>query len=1228
MQRTLNRQRYANRFFIVPRPLAGAFLAAALVLLTPAFGQATFAGSQLPLGAGTWGRPAGIAVDAGGDVFVADAANGAVVELTSASGTFAPPVTVLSGLSNPSTLALDGRGNLLVADSGNGRVVMLPAGVSGLGAAQTIISGLGAPAGMAFDSAGNLYFADSQNDVVMKAPLVGGVYGAPVVVGSGYNGPVGVALDGAGDLYVADTGNRRVAQQRYSSGTFASPTSYITSITPTAIWSDKAGDLYIGDSSTPRILEYTWVPPLMRYAGAVPIGSQLSTPSGVAVDSKGNTFIADAGRGAVLEVVSTMVPFGSIAIGSSSAPITYNFSVTAGTSLGQATVSMQGSQGKDFVNAGPDTCSEQTFSVLVSCGISVGFQPLGAGIRKGAIEVTDGSGNPVATTFLYGTGVGTHANYVPAQMTVLASQLSAPGGVAVDGSGDVFISDTGNNRVLELPSTGAGYGSLLTLPVTGLNAPAGLAIDGAGDLYVASYGNDLVIRLPWLGNQWGEQSRVGTGLYGPSSIATDSLGNVYVAETLAQRVIRIPWSGSKFLAETGLGSYVREPVGVAVATNENVLFSSPYSNAVAQVQWTGSGYGGQIYLSNLNTSFPSQLAMDGNNNLFLLDSAKNQVVMLPWLGASYGSQITVANGFNAPQGLAIDSQGALYVADTGNNRVVKIDLSSAGALSFPSTYVGSASSGGAQSALVVNTGNASLDVEEVSFPPDFSETSASTCVPGLSLAAATGCSLTVNFTPVQPGNPLIESLGVDSGSGALASQAAFTLSGTAIPQVSQSINFPAIPPVTYGNSPVTLTATASSGLPVQYQVLSGPGVLSKSGNTYSLRFSGAGIIQVAAMQGGNSQYQAAAPVTLAITVQPAVLTVIPVSTNATYGKVPSSFSYSLVGAVNGDNPLNVTSGKPAFTTTALSNAPVGSYTIIASQGTLSATNYVFAFATGILTITKAALQVNATAVSQVYGGSLPALTWTVSGFVNGDTSSVVSGAPTLATTARPGSPVGSYPISISQGSLSAANYSFVLQGANLTVTAAQLMVRASSVTTTYGNAPPAFTYTITGFVNGDTSAVVTGAPVLSSTASSKSGVGIYPITIAPGTLKSANYTFTLINGTATVSKAPLALIANNISAVQGSPLPALTYSASGLVNGDTLASATAGAPALSTTANMSAPGTYPISIAQGTMSSPNYQLSFRNGVLTVTAPAALTLGKATPQQPRTRSKANGVSPAR
>ena len=107
---------------------------------------------------------------------------------------------------------------------------------------------------------------------------------------------------------------------------------------------------------------------------------------------------------------------------------------------------------------------------------------------------------------------------------------------------------------------------------------------------------------------------------------------------------------------------------------------------------------------------------------------------------------------------------------------------------------------------------------------------------------------------------------------------------------------------------------------------------------------------------------------------------------------------------------------------------------------------------------------------------------------------------------------GAYTLTASASGVSSAT-------ANLTVTPAQLTVTANDASRTYGEANPAFTYNVTGFVNGDTSAVVTGAPVISSAATPTSAPGAYAISTAAGTLAAANYTFTFLNGTLTVTTA-------------------------------------------------------------------------------------------------------------
>ena len=242
----------------------------------------------------------------------------------------------------------------------------------------------------------------------------------------------------------------------------------------------------------------------------------------------------------------------------------------------------------------------------------------------------------------------------------------------------------------------------------------------------------------------------------------------------------------------------------------------------------------------------------------------------------------------------------------------------------------------------------------------------------------------------------------------------------------------------------------------------------------------------------------------------------------------------------------------------------------------------------------------------VYGSAVPPLSFSITGFVDGDTAAgVLHGNPTVSTSATGQSPVGTYAINVSIGTLSATNYRFIFVNGVLTVQKAVLTVTPNNVGMTYGSPVPALNYVITGYVNGDTQAVLGGLPVLSSAANSKSPVGIYTITATVGSLRATNYAFTQATAQLTVSKAVAKLSANSFTIAQGSQLPTLTYSVTGLVNGDT-ASAITGLPALSTEAtSTSAVGTYPVVINHGTAAAENYSLSFINGTLNVTGSAAM-----------------------
>ena len=142
-------------------------------------------------------------------------------------------------------------------------------------------------------------------------------------------------------------------------------------------------------------------------------------------------------------------------------------------------------------------------------------------------------------------------------------------------------------------------------------------------------------------------------------------------------------------------------------------------------------------------------------------------------------------------------------------------------------------------------------------------------------------------------------------------------------------------------------------------------------------------------------------------------------------------------------------------------------------------NYAATAGTFIQGVSKAHLTVTADAKSILYGDSVPRLTATISGFVNGDTSNVASGTPGLSTSAASASPVGAYPISIAAGTLSAANYDFpYLVNGILTVNKAHLTVTADAKAKVYGAALPTLTAALSGFVNGENSNVVSGQLLL------------------------------------------------------------------------------------------------------------------------------------------------------
>ncbi|KAA1417759.1 hypothetical protein F0U44_15830 [Nocardioides humilatus] len=318
----------------------------------------------------------------------------------------------------------------------------------------------------------------------------------------------------------------------------------------------------------------------------------------------------------------------------------------------------------------------------------------------------------------------------------------------------------------------------------------------------------------------------------------------------------------------------------------------------------------------------------------------------------------------------------------------------------------------------------------------------------------------------------------------------------------------------------------------------------------------------------------------------------------TYGDANPALTYTATGFRNGED-TSVLTGAPSLTTTADATSNVGTYPIDLEAGTVASDNYSFKFNDSTLTVRKALLGLTADAKSRTYGDANPALTYTVAGFRSGDDASVLTGAPSLTTTAATTSNVGTYLIDLEAGSLAAQNYSFAFTDNALTVRKAPLVLTADAKSRSYGAANPALTYTVAGFRNGDDASILIGAPSVTTTAAPASNVGSYPIDLELGSLAAYNYSFTFNDNTLTVTKATLALTADPKSRTYGDANPALTYTVAGFRNGDD-ASVLTGTPSLTTTAGATSnAGSYPIDLEAGTLAAQNYAFSFTDSALTV-----------------------------
>jgi hypothetical protein len=310
-----------------------------------------------------------------------------------------------------------------------------------------------------------------------------------------------------------------------------------------------------------------------------------------------------------------------------------------------------------------------------------------------------------------------------------------------------------------------------------------------------------------------------------------------------------------------------------------------------------------------------------------------------------------------------------------------------------------------------------------------------------------------------------------------------------------------------------------------------------------------------------------------------------------YGEANPVFGYSTSGAT--------LIGTPELSCEATVTSPVGTYPINVVKGTVE--NKKVTYVAGTLTITKASLNIAAGTYTKKQGEPMPEFTLSYEGFKNNETKTVLTKQPIVSCEANVASAPGEYAVTVSGAQ--AQNYAISYTNGKLVVTKADpVTITAKNYTREYGTANPVFEFTTEG-------ATLEGTPEISCEATVTSPVGTYDIIVRQGTV--ANYNVSYVKGTLTITKAPLAVIAESCSREQGHENPELKILYNGWKNGED-ESVLLTKPIATTTATAESPvGQYPITVSGG--EAQNYSFAYVNGVLTVISPtdikAILTSGK-------------------
>lgn len=519
-----------------------------------------------------------------------------------------------------------------------------------------------------------------------------------------------------------------------------------------------------------------------------------------------------------------------VTVGSTTSPQTVPVTIqrTGTGTVGAIKVLTQGSTGLDFAYSSTGTCPIVVGQI---CNINVTFSPKYPGTRFGAIVILDSGGTVMGSQKISGVGQGPLSVMVPGQITTLAGDgclndpcptggstqatqtaIKLPLGAATDAVGNLYISDTGNNRIEKVDPTGnittiAGQSQIPGFAGDGgpalsaqINAPGTIAVDGAGNIIFADTGNHAIREIDaitqnisTIAGTLGTSGSTGNSLSAPQGFVFDENGNLYIADTGNNRIRKIDTSGT-VTTVAGTLPY-NQPWGVAVSSKDDSLYVADFgSNRILKVDTSGTstvvagtgaaGYGGDGGAATTATlSKPSGVVIDPADNVYIADSENNAVRKVNRASgkistlAGNGTAVFGGDGFNAnlaglykPYSVYLDSIGNLFISDRLDLRIREVSATVAG-IQYPTMKEGKTSAPIAQT--VENDGNAPLNLSNLAASPATTNAAldtvptdpiTTTCSISQPLAVGVNCILAVEFTPATTGNPQTGVLAVTSDS--------------------------------------------------------------------------------------------------------------------------------------------------------------------------------------------------------------------------------------------------------------------------------------------------------------------------------------------------------------------------------------------------------------------------------------------------------------------------------